>query len=60
MALLMICSEHCLYVDLREHGKIFPSGFQRNLNFFFPEMYSHLVLALQMLTGIIVPLLVMV
>lgn len=52
MALLMICSEHCVYVDLGEHTQLerfFPSGFRQNLNFFFsfPEPYSFLVLALK-------------
>lgn len=46
MALLMICSEHCVYVDLGEHKqleKIFPLDFNRIFSFFslsLPEMYS--------------------
>ena len=51
MALLMICSEHCVYVDLGEHKQLerfFPLDFDRIFSFFFlPEMYSVRVQALR-------------
>lgn len=59
MGLLMICSEHCLYVDLRGHrqlGRFFPLGFNRILIFFsFSETCSLLVLALRIVSRTAVP-----
>lgn len=46
MALLMICSAHCVYVDLREHMQLerfLPLHFNRILIFLFPFLrHSHL------------------
>lgn len=50
MALLMICSEHCVYVDLGEHKQLerfFPLDFDRIFFYFLPEMYSVRVQALR-------------
>lgn len=49
MGLLMICREHCLYVDLREQrqlGRFFPLGFNGILIFFL-ETYSLVAPALR-------------
>lgn len=62
MALLMICSEHCVYVGgTYAARKIFPSGFQQILNFFFFSWTIFISSASsQMLAGVVGPLLVVV
>lgn len=66
MALLMICSEHCVYVDLGEHKQLerfFPLDFSRIFSFFlslFLKCTQFECKLSEKLAGIAVPVRVMV